>query len=40
MIEEMEEDDDIGDLWAAFLEAAGEEWDDPALDVYEQYRTE
>jgi hypothetical protein len=22
----------------AFRQAAGEEWDDPALDVYEQYR--
>lgn len=22
----------------AFREAAGDEWDDPALDVYEQYR--
>jgi hypothetical protein len=24
--------------YAAFRKAAGEEWDDPALDVYEQYR--
>jgi hypothetical protein len=24
--------------YIAFGQAAGEEWDDPALDVYEQYR--
>lgn len=24
--------------YEAFREAAGEEWNDPALDVYEQYR--
>ena len=31
-------DCDPGDGYEAFRRAAGEEWDDPALDVYEQYR--
>jgi hypothetical protein len=30
--------EDDSEQWAAFLEAAGDEWDDPAMDVYEQYR--
>ena len=37
-IRHMIEDDSDEPQWAAFLEAAGEEWDDPAMDVYEQYR--
>jgi hypothetical protein len=30
--------DEPVEQWAAFLESACEEWDDPAMDVYEQYR--
>jgi hypothetical protein len=33
-----DDDWDARQGYSAFLQAAGEEWDDPALDVYEQYR--
>jgi hypothetical protein len=36
VVEEEEFDPSIG--YEAFREAAGDEWNDPALDVYEQYR--
>ena len=32
------EDFDPRETYEAFRQAAGDEWDDPALDVYEQYR--
>jgi hypothetical protein len=36
----VEEDFDPGVGYEAFRQAAGDEWDDPSLDVYEQYRNQ
>ena len=37
-IKNLLDENNAADQWTAFLAAAGDEWDDPALDVYNQYR--